>query len=146
MDLFKSSIEQIVYRISYVISTTLPNEIMFVLATEKIAFMQTIIDKFSQKLDNIDGNLEEQAAMMSLVYQLYNHLQIDAFELFFALNNRFEYENLWRFDMNVENHLFYEPFIHVILGKVRHFKGQSTQPTSVRGSFFIFRRFKRLAL
>ena len=39
--------------------------------------------------------------MMSLVYQLYNHIQIDTFGLFFQLNNRFEYDNLWRFDMKV---------------------------------------------
>ena len=101
MDLFKSSIQQIVSRISFVIGTQLGNEIHFVLATEKISFMQNVIDKFSQKVDAIEGKLEEQAAMMSLVYQLYNHIQIDAFELFFALNNRFEYENLWRFDMKV---------------------------------------------
>ena len=101
MDLFKSSIQQIVSRISFVMENQLGNEIKFVLATEKIAFMENMMDKFSQKVEDVEGKLEEQAAMMSLVYQLYNHLQIDSFELFFALNNRFEYENLWRFDMKV---------------------------------------------
>lgn len=101
MNLFKSQIQQTVERISYVIHTQLRNQINYVLINEKIDFMETVNEKFSQKLTDIDENIEEQAAMMSLAYQLYNHLQIDSFELFLKLNNRFEYENLWRFNMKV---------------------------------------------
>ena len=52
-------------------------------------------------MESLESDLEEQATMMSFVYQLYNHLQLDSFELFLRLNDKFEYENHWRYDMKV---------------------------------------------
>ena len=71
------------------------------LTTEKIKFAESIHQKFSKRLDDLQDDLSEQASMMSFVYQLYNHLQLDSFELFLRLNNRFEYDYHWRYDMKV---------------------------------------------
>ena len=77
------------------------------MATEKINFAQSIYEKFSKKIESLESDLEEQATMMSFVYQLYNHLQLDSFELFLRLNDKFEYENHWRYDMKV-NFILYK--------------------------------------
>ena len=103
MDLFKYQTKQSVDRISYILSENLYNQVRYILLTEKIAFMESIYDRFSQKLEDIEKDMEQQAEMMSMIYQLYNHIQIDTFGMFFQLNNRFEYDNLWRFDMKVKS-------------------------------------------
>ena len=117
----------------YVISVQLRQQVHYVLATEKINFAQSVQDKFSKKLDDLENDLEEQAMMMSFVYQLYNHMQLDSFELFLRLNNRFEYDNHWRFDMKVISIALYHKYFlkyisrlnkSTIEGPTRHFEGK----------------------
>ena len=59
MDLFKYQIEQSVDRIGYVLTENLHNQIHYIFLTEKIAFMESIYEKFSKKLEEIEDKLQE---------------------------------------------------------------------------------------
>jgi len=59
MDLFKYQMEQSVDRIGYVLSENLKNQIHYIFLTEKIAFMESIYEKFSKKLEEIDDQLQD---------------------------------------------------------------------------------------
>ena len=63
--------------------------------------MEKIYDKFSEKSEDYKDELMEQADMMNSIYQFYSFIEIDCFQMFLRLNNRFEYENGWRFNMTV---------------------------------------------
>ena len=51
--------EQSVDRIGYVLSDNLKNQIHYIFLTEKIAFMESIYEKFSKKLEEIDDQLQD---------------------------------------------------------------------------------------
>ena len=71
------------------------------MAVEKLEFIDKLYNQFDQRYEELENDLMNQASMMGMIYQLYTYIQIDSFGMFNQLNNRFEYENHWRFDMKV---------------------------------------------
>ena len=52
-----------------------------------------------KSVDALDGKLSNQASLLSDVYQFYSFIQANALDQFITLNDRFEYETLWRYPM-----------------------------------------------
>ena len=58
---------------------------------------QSLHDRFSAGADALSGRLEKQVELFQDVYQLYTFVQSRALDSFVQLNDRFEYETLWRY-------------------------------------------------
>ena len=58
---------------------------------------QSLHDRFSAGIESLSGKLENQVELFHDVYQLYTFVQSRAFDSFVQLNDRFEYETLWRY-------------------------------------------------
>ena len=48
-------------------------------------------------MNNLNGKLSDQAALLSDVNQFYSFIQANTFDQLLRINDRFEYETLWRF-------------------------------------------------
>ena len=60
-------------------------------------FYQSIHDRFADGADKLSGRLEQQVELFQDVYQLYTFVQSRTLDAFVELNDRFEYETLWRY-------------------------------------------------
>ena len=58
---------------------------------------KSLRERFSAGADKIGERLETQVELFQDVYQFYTYLQSQALDTFVQLNDRFEYETLWRY-------------------------------------------------
>ena len=58
---------------------------------------KSLHDRFSAGAEKIGERLETQVELFQDVYQFYTYIQSQAVDTFVQLNDRFEYETLWRY-------------------------------------------------
>ena len=97
MDNLKKQVVESMDKMSFVVNPMLQQQIIFLKAQVKQNFYLSLHERFSSRVEDITGKLEKQAELFQDVYQFYTFVQSQALDDFITLNNRFEYETLWRY-------------------------------------------------
>ena len=97
MENLKSQVVDSMDKMSFVVNPMLQQQIVFLKAQVKENFYLSLYERFSGRAEDITEKLEKQVELFQDIYQFYTFVQSQAMDDFITLNNRFEYETLWRF-------------------------------------------------
>ena len=97
IDNLKSQVVDSMNKMSFVVNPMLQHQIAFLKAQVKQNFYMSLYERFSGRAEDITEKLEKQVELFQDVYQFFTFVQSQTMDDFVALNNRFEYETLWRY-------------------------------------------------
>ena len=102
MDLFKEQMVDAMNKMSFVLKPTLGYQLNYIRLQIQEELYSKITNKFKDGYDKIENNLEEQISLMADLYQFYGFIQSNSIDALVNVNNRVEYETLWRFPIKDE--------------------------------------------
>ena len=97
IDNLKSQVVDSMNKMSFVVNPMLQHQITFLKAQVKQNFYMSLYERFSGRAEDITDKLEKQVELFQDVYQFFTFVQSQTMDEFVTLNNRFEYETLWRY-------------------------------------------------
>ena len=103
MDLFTAQMEDAMKRMNFLIKPTFTTQLEYLKIQVKFEHVKKLNERFEGLKDDITDDLQEQIEIFGSVYQFYSFVQANAIDSMITLNDRFEYETLWRFP--IQKHL-----------------------------------------
>ena len=97
MNLFTAQMGDAMGRMMYLINPTLKTQLEYLKVQVKFEHVKKLNERFEGLKDDITNDLQEQIEIFGSVYQFYSFVQANAIDSMLTLNDRFEYETLWRF-------------------------------------------------
>merc|ERR1711935_211878 len=97
MDSLKTNVVASMNKMNFVVNPMLKQQIDSLKVQICEDFYVDLQERFSGRLDNITDKLEKEVKLFNDVYQLYTFAQSQTVDSFVKLNDRFEYETLWRY-------------------------------------------------
>ena len=97
MDLFTAQMGDAMARMNFLIKPTFTTQLEYLKVQVKFEHVKKLNERFEGLKDDITDDLQEQIEIFGSVYQFYSFVQANAIDSMITLNDRFEYETLWRF-------------------------------------------------
>ena len=97
MTLFTTQMGDAMERMHYLMNPTFKTQLEYLKVQVKFEHVKKLNERFEGFKDDITDDLEEQIEVFGSVYQFYSFVQANAIDSMLTLNDRLEYETLWRF-------------------------------------------------
>ena len=97
MKLFTAQMGDAMGRMHYLMNPTFKTQLEYLKVQVKFEHVKKLNERFEGLKDDITDDLQEQIEIFGSVYQFYSFVQANAIDSMITLNDRLEYETLWRF-------------------------------------------------